>query len=137
MEQQSNLRGNFDKTRLQEGSILSFSYIKYVSGFVFLPRVLIMEDVEKLTELSNCADTVHRHPVNAYQHFVNAFTYVKNSYGRQDAVRKAQKLWKAESDKKKDFILKEAFRKLEMTKKKNHIVFLDGSQRYSVVSCIW
>ena len=53
-----------------------------------------MDNVEKLSELSNCADSVHTHPVNAYQHFVNAFVYINNSYGRQDAVRKAQEVWK-------------------------------------------
>ena len=77
-----------------------------------------MENVERLAELSNCVDAVHRHPMNSYQHFVNAFVYVKNSYGRQDAVRKAQEFWKVESDEKKDCILKETFRKLEMTKKR-------------------
>ena len=68
-----------------------------------------MDNVEKLSELSNCADSVHTHPVNAYQHFVNAFVYINNSYGRQDAVRKAQEVWKVGSDEKKDYILKEAF----------------------------
>ena len=57
-----------------------------------------MENVERLAELSNCVDAVHRHPMNSYQHFVNAFVYVKNSYGRQDAIRKAQEFWKVESD---------------------------------------
>ena len=76
-----------------------------------------MDNVEKLSELSNCADSVHTHPVNAYQHFVNAFVYINNSYGRQDAVRKAQEVWKVGSD-EKDYILKEAFRKIEMTTKR-------------------
>ena len=49
-----------------------------------------MENIGKLAELSNCAGSVHTHPVNAYQHFVNAFVYLNNSYGRQDTVRKAQ-----------------------------------------------
>ena len=77
-----------------------------------------MDNVEKLSELSNCADSVHTHPVNAYQHFVNAFVYINNSYGRQDAVRKAQEVWKIGSDEKKDYILKEDFRKIEMTTKR-------------------
>ena len=77
-----------------------------------------MDNVEKLSELSNCADSVHTHPVNVYQHFVNAFVYINNSYGRQDAVRKAQEVWKVGSDEKKDYILKEAFRKIEMTTKR-------------------
>ena len=66
-----------------------------------------MDNVEKLSELSNCADSVHTHPVNAYQHFVNAFVYINNSYGRQDAVRKAQEVWKVGSDEKKDQHLKD------------------------------
>ena len=80
------------------------------------------DNVEKLSELSNCADSVHTHPVNAYQHFVNAFVYINNSYGRQDAARKAQEVWKVGSDEKKDYILKEAFRKIEMTTKRNYVV---------------
>ena len=46
-------------------------------------------------------------PISIFQRF-SSFVYLDNSYGKQDAVRKAQEFWKVESD-EKDFILKEAF----------------------------
>ena len=53
--------------------------------------------------------SIGSHTSNAF-----SFSYVKNSYGRQDkdmlSGRSMQEFWKAESDEKKDSILKEAFR---------------------------
>ena len=75
-----------------------------------------------LAELSNCANSVQTHPVNAFQHFVNTFVYLNNSYSRQDAVRKTQAFKNVKID-EKNSILKEAFWKLEMTTKRKIIKY--------------
>ena len=101
-----------------------------------LPRVL-MENVGKLPELSNCAGSVHTHTVHAHhQHFVNSFVYLNTSYGRQYAVRKEHEFWKVESDEKKDSILREAFWKLEMMTKRKITSYFRQELKVKCCFCI-
>ena len=82
-----------------------------------------MKNVGNLAELSNCASSVHTHPVNAYQRFVNAFVYLKYQLQQARCCQEGTRVWKVESD-EKDSILREAFRKLGMTtKRQNYVVF--------------
>ena len=50
------------------------------------------EDV--LFQLANNPNSVHKAPVNRYQHFVNASVYLNCGTKRADAVRRAQEDWK-------------------------------------------
>lgn len=63
-------------------------------------------DNERLTELCQCVEAVHKVPVNTYQHFIKAFVYIYETLGLQNAVKKAQAFWKSESKRKKAGIMK-------------------------------
>ena len=47
-----------------------------------------------LSQLATNPNSVHKAPVNHYQHFVNASVYLSCGIKRADAVRRAQEDWK-------------------------------------------
>ena len=81
------------------------------------------EDSEKgfLSKLAVNPNSVHRAPLNKYQHFVNASVYLSCGIKQADAVRRAQEDWKrhaSTSEEYYDTVIEQAEAKMKSQKTK-------------------
>ena len=74
-----------------------------------------------LSQLAINPNSVHKAPVNRYQHFVNASVYLSCGIKRADAVRRAQEDWKRRASTSEEYfstIIKQAEAKMKSQKTK-------------------